>query len=70
MFSQTCVNTCPAGITVDRGSYCELCDSTCKTCAATDSKYCLSCQYGLLLNKVTNECVTSCPKGMTSVNQT
>lgn len=52
--SMTCVDTCPIGSTVDMGDSCALCDSSCKTCASTNANYCLTCQYGLLLNKVNN----------------
>jgi hypothetical protein len=56
-----CKNACPAGISVQKGNKCYPCDPTCKTCAATDTSYCLSCQYGLNLYETGHSCVNTCP---------
>jgi hypothetical protein len=57
----SCVDTCPAGITVDHGNYCDNCDPLCKTCDKNSPSKCFSCNSGLSYYDQSNTCLASCP---------
>ena len=68
--THTCVETCPAKISVARTNSiheknqaltCDLCNDNCLTCAADNPDICHECREGLKMIETTKECVQACP---------
>ena len=57
-----CVASCPAGVSVLKGSKCVNCDSTCFTCYDVGKSDCINCTGTRYLYQGT--CVEVCPSGM------
>ena len=74
--TNSCVDVCPAGITVAREDTltpkgqirtCDLCDPTCLTCDAFDPQICTECRSGLKMLETSKRCVGECPKGTAEI---
>ena len=62
LYYSSCIDTCPAEVTVQIGSECFDCDDNCATCQdAVES--CASCKDDWILLDSTKVCVESCPIG-------
>lgn len=58
----TCVKSCPVGVTVQVGSECIPCHSSCSTCSGTTATSCLTCP-STSYKTADNQCVSTCPTG-------
>lgn len=59
LYEGSCYSTCPVG-TIDRSSYCEKCDSSCKSCSEVSTN-CTSCHENYFHYK--DKCLSKCPAG-------
>ena len=75
-YSNTCVDTCPSGLTVantaaltEKGQTktCDLCNESCLTCSDYNTEICLECRSGLKMLENEKMCLTQCPKGTAEV---
>ena len=75
-FTNTCVEECPAGLSVANSNAltlkgqtktCDLCNENCLTCSDTDTEICLECRSGLKMLETEKTCLTQCPKGTAEV---
>ncbi len=58
--NSTCLNSCPADVTVEElAGICNQCSEQCATCGNQNSSYCVTCKSSLF-HTPDFECVASC----------
>jgi hypothetical protein len=65
LWGNSCVDTCPIGISISTSTKCEPCSSSCSLCEATPTR-CIKCSSPLLLHL--NTCILTCPSGFTQTS--
>lgn len=65
LWGNSCVDTCPIGVSISTSTQCNPCSSSCSLCETTTTR-CIKCTSPLLLHL--NTCILTCPSGYTETS--